>query len=47
MEETLIHEMAHMATGGDHGLAWKAEMARLKQLGAPVSRVDVDKPAGG
>jgi hypothetical protein len=47
MEETLIHEMAHAATGGDHGLAWKAEMARLKQLGAPVSRVVFDEPAGG
>jgi hypothetical protein len=41
MEESLIHEMAHAATGGDHGDAWQAEMVRLKELGAPVSRWDV------
>jgi hypothetical protein len=36
MPETLLHEMAHAATDGDHGDTWKNEMARLKLLGAPV-----------
>jgi hypothetical protein len=37
MVNTLIHEMAHAATDGDHGNNWQAEMARLKALGAPTS----------
>jgi hypothetical protein len=36
MEETLIHEMAHSATTGEHGQEWLYEMARLKAAGAPV-----------
>ena len=36
MEETLIHEMAHAATTGEHGQEWLYEMARLKAAGAPV-----------
>ena len=36
MEETLIHEMAHAATNGDHGEEWLTEMRRLKDAGAPV-----------
>jgi hypothetical protein len=36
MPGTLLHEMAHAATDGDHGNSWKAEMVRLKLLGAPV-----------
>jgi hypothetical protein len=45
MIETLTHEMAHAATNGEHGDAWQTEMARLKQLGAPVSDSDVDTAA--
>jgi hypothetical protein len=37
MVNTLIHEMAHAATDGNHGDNWHAEMARLKALGAPAS----------
>jgi hypothetical protein len=36
MAEFLTHEMAHAATDGDHGANWRTEMARLKDLGAPV-----------
>jgi hypothetical protein len=36
MPQTLIHEMAHAATDGDHGDNWKDEMSRLKLLGAPT-----------
>jgi hypothetical protein len=36
MEQTLIHEMAHAATNGDHDRPWLYEMARLKAAGAPV-----------
>jgi hypothetical protein len=36
MPQTLIHEMAHAATDGDHGDNWKGEMSRLKLLGAPT-----------
>jgi hypothetical protein len=39
--EYLIHEMAHAATDGEHGDNWQAEMARLKGLGAPVSKDDI------
>jgi hypothetical protein len=41
MQESLIHEMAHAATDGGHGDNWKAEMLRLKQLGAPVNELDL------
>jgi hypothetical protein len=40
MAETLIHEMAHAATDGNHDANWQAEMTRLKRHGAPVSDVD-------
>jgi hypothetical protein len=40
MAESLIHEMAHAATGGEHGTDWQTEMARLKGLGAPVNDSD-------
>jgi hypothetical protein len=36
MEGTLIHEMAHAATNGEHDQEWLHEMARLKAAGAPV-----------
>jgi SprT-like family len=37
---TLLHEMAHAATGGGHGSTWKREMIRLREAGAPL--VDPD-----
>jgi len=40
MVGTLLHEMAHAASDGDHGENWQSEMARLKQLGAPVDEND-------
>jgi hypothetical protein len=36
MQGTLLHEMAHAATSGKHDQRWRAEMARLKTVGAPV-----------
>ncbi len=36
MAATLLHEMAHAATGGDHDEYWISEMSRLKLLGAPI-----------
>jgi len=36
MQATLIHEMAHAATSGEHDGRWQAEMVRLKIAGAPV-----------
>jgi hypothetical protein len=36
MDETLIHEMAHAATNGEHDQEWLNEMVRLKAAGAPV-----------
>jgi len=36
MQQTLIHEMAHAATSGEHDERWHAEMVRLKASGAPV-----------
>ena len=36
MRETLIHEMAHAATSGDHDEVWLNEMIRLNHAGAPV-----------
>jgi hypothetical protein len=40
MAESLIHEMAHAATDGDHGADWQTEMDRLKGLEAPVNDTD-------
>lgn len=42
MVATLLHEMAHAATNGEHEAEWNAEMKRLYQLGAPVLRSDFD-----
>ena len=36
MQGTLIHEMAHAATSGEHDERSRAEMVRLKIAGAPV-----------
>lgn len=36
----LLHEMAHAATNDHHGPLWRAEMRRLKVLGAPVEGPD-------
>ena len=36
MIETLVHEMAHAATSGDHDERWYKEMRRLQKAGAPV-----------
>jgi hypothetical protein len=47
IQGTLLHEMAHAATDGEHGDLWKAEIARLVLLGAPVDEFDLedDSPA--
>lgn len=37
---TLLHEMAHAATTGKHGMPWKREMIRLRQAGAPLCEPD-------
>ena len=42
IEGTLLHEMAHAATDGEHGDLWKAEIARLLLLGAPVNEFDLE-----
>ena len=42
MEQSLIDEMAHVATDDDHGERWANEMARLKAAGAPVDDEDMD-----
>ena len=47
MEEVLLHEMAHAATDGEHGDNWQAEMARLKDLGAPVNDDDIEEKLSG
>jgi SprT-like family len=36
----LLHEMAHAATRADHGATWRAEMARLRDAGAPTCAID-------
>jgi hypothetical protein len=36
---TLLHEMAHAATNDRHGPLWRAEMERLRALGAPVEEL--------
>jgi hypothetical protein len=42
MEGTLVHEMAHAATTGEHDEEWLKEMVRLKTAGAPVSDWDLE-----
>ena len=37
---TLVHEMAHAATSGDHDEVWLSEMLRLKKAGAPTEPLD-------
>ena len=47
---TLLHEMAHAATNGGHGVPWKREMIRLLSAGAPLANTDrvirLDDPFG-
>jgi hypothetical protein len=38
---TLLHEMAHAATDGDHLAPWKKVMVRLRQAGAPLCGSDL------
>jgi hypothetical protein len=47
IQGTLLHEMAHAATDDEHGDLFKAEIARLILLGAPVNECDLedDSPA--
>jgi hypothetical protein len=42
MQGTLIHEMAHAATSGEHDERWLAEMLRLKTEGAPVPEWELE-----
>jgi hypothetical protein len=42
MEGTLVHEMAHAATTGEHDEEWVKEMVGLKAAGAPVSDWDLE-----
>jgi len=42
----LLHEMAHVATNIRHGKLWKAEMDRIRSLGAPVSELDFQPGIG-
>jgi hypothetical protein len=37
MIETLVHEMVHAATSGEHDDRWLEEMKRLHESGAPVA----------
>jgi hypothetical protein len=39
---TLLHEMAHAATEGAHGMPWRREMLRLRELGAPLHGEDAN-----
>lgn len=39
---TLLHEMAHAATGNGHGMKWKREMIRLRRARAPLVAADRD-----
>jgi hypothetical protein len=38
---TLLHEMAHAATTGQHDLRWAREMIRLREAGAPLAEDDL------
>jgi len=40
MISTLLHEMAHAATNGGHGMTWKRDMIRLRLAGAPLANTD-------
>jgi hypothetical protein len=41
VEVTLIHEMTHAASSDmTHGRKWRAEMERLRGLGAPVPETE-------
>ena len=42
MAATLVHEMAHAATSGEHDEEWLNEMKRLKDAEAPVDDTDVE-----
>jgi hypothetical protein len=37
---TLLHEMAHAATQGNHGMPWKRKMIQLREAGAPLQEPD-------
>ncbi len=37
---TLLHEMAHAAVGGSHGVPWNMEMIRLRSAAAPLANTD-------
>ena len=40
MISTLLHEMAHAATNGGHGMPWKKDMIRLRSARAPLANTD-------
>ena len=40
MISTLLHEMAHAATNGGHGMPWKRDMIRLRLADAPLANTD-------
>ena len=40
--EILVHEMIHARTTDRHGAAWKREMIRLREAGAPLPPADAD-----
>jgi hypothetical protein len=42
MVGSLLYEMAHAATNGEHGTEWVTEMKRLHRLGAPVLPCDLE-----
>ena len=44
MVHILLHEMAHAATNGFHGIKWTFEMIRLRDLGAPIDTQDLWAP---
>jgi hypothetical protein len=41
---TLVHEMAHAVTSGEHEDEWPAEMKRLRRAGAPTDPLDFIVP---
>lgn len=43
MAESLLHETAHAAAGGEHNEAFDAEMQRLAEVGAPVFHLDLEQ----
>ena len=40
LQATLVHEMAHAVVGLDHDAQWRAEMERVRALGAPTDAMD-------